>query len=166
MDPGEKAHGTDAHGLICYTGKNIIRGVTVNKKNIAVFLLLAFSTFLLSSCGEFGKDKFKISITPITVIDSKCGGGKYTQSFKIKNLSKKKQKILPKCRANSSGIKVSKAPDTAKILKPGRSKRYSCTLEDVADPPDGRQTDSKVTFVVYVDGQKASVEVPVACDEE
>lgn len=138
----------------------------MNRKNLSVFLLLAFSTFLLSSCGEIGKDKFEISITPSTIIDSKCGGGKYAQSFKIKNISKKKQKILPKCRANSSGIKVSKAPDKEKILKPGRSKRYSCTLEDVADPPDGKQPDSKVTFVVYVDGQKASAEVSVACDEE
>jgi len=138
----------------------------VNRKNLSVFLLLAFSAFLLSSCGEFGKDKFKISIITSTVIDSKCGGGKYAQSFKVKNISKKKQKILPKCRANSSGIKVSKAPDKARILKPGRSKRYSCSLEDVADPPDGNKPDSKVTFVVYVNGQKASVEVPVTCDDE
>lgn len=138
----------------------------MNKKNFAVFLLLAFSAFLLSSCGEFGKDKFKISIAPITIIDSKCGGGKYSQPFKIKNISKKKQKILPKCRANSSGIKISKAPDKEKILKPGRSKRYSCTLEDITDPPDGKKPDSKVTFVVYVGGQKASVEIPVACEEE
>ena len=121
---------------------------------------------LMVACDKLIGKNYEITIQAATIVDSKCDGSNASQSIKVKNISNKPREVLPKCKTNSSGVQVAKQPTKAKTIKPGKSKRFSCSLQDVADPPDGNKDKASITLKVIVDGQTASMEVPVSCDED